>query len=321
MNNKTDNKVNIFDAGIILLITVTLFLLSNLLFTFVIPAEWLANPNFYVWVGVIELFAIGLPPILYLVIKKISIKKVFGNKISIEQGVLSFFLAIFCYPILVFVKYCWLMIMQVLRIPTLDAVMPPINTVGIFLIAVISISMIPAISEEFLFRGILQGQFQKKYKARKAIILSAVFFMLMHGDLSSLTYTFAAGLALGILYHQTCSLWTVIIFHATNNFIGVVFNYLISLLGFEYLTEGQTNALPMSYEVVLVLIGMLVISAICFGICALLFWGLKKVSGPKQIDTFDTRPLEKIVYLPYIVAAILLLLLIIVPTVVRLIAA
>jgi membrane protease YdiL (CAAX protease family) len=84
------------------------------------------------------------------------------------------------------------------------------------------------ISEELLFRGLLLGRFRAHGYLASGTILSAVIFMLVHGDPRKFPYLFGGGLLLGWLYHRTNSLWPPIALHALNNGWGVIQTILSS---------------------------------------------------------------------------------------------
>lgn len=79
--------------------------------------------------------------------------------------------------------------------------------------------------EEMVFRGaILGGMLNSGIDARKAIIMSALVFAIIHLNPWQGIPAFAAGLFFGWIYQQTQSLWPCIIMHFTNN----TFSYCIS---------------------------------------------------------------------------------------------
>lgn len=319
MEGKRFKRIDMFDAGIIFLLSVILFLISNLLLSFVIPRSLIDGNSYYFVVGLVELVAIGLPPIIYMIIKKISLKKIFGEKFSIEQATLTFFLAVFGMPIIGFTRLIWVYFLQLINIPISQAQFPPLQSFWMVIVGLIAVSIIPATSEELLFRGVIQGMLGKKKKTWTAILVTSVLFALMHGDVSSLTYTFAAGIVMGLIYHYTGSLWLSIIYHATNNAISVLATAFITSIGYDNLIEsGQSMpAMMQSTQEVFSIIIMFIMTIICAGICALLIWAFKKVSRPRKVIVLDERPVRKIEYLPFYVGGILLLITTLVPTIVQ----
>ena len=317
MKSKRYRELNIFDAGIMFLISVIMLMITSIV-SAPFVANGLSGGEYYYIVGTAEFLAVALPVIIYMLIRKISIKKIFKGKVSIEMITLSFFLALFSYPIFSFAKLSWTLIVQALNIPTFELTFPQINSVWMLIVATVSVSLIPAFSEELLFRGIMQTQFSKRKKAIAAIALTSMFFMLMHSDITSLTYTYAAGVVIGLIYYYTKSIWTAITFHATINFMGVAATYIISLLGIDLAEQASISAITENAEALLALSVQFIFIIPCAGICVLLFWVLRKVSPKRKETVQDTRKLKTFVYAPYIAGGILLLLLLTVPIVAQL---
>ena len=100
--------------------------------------------------------------------------------------------------------------------------------------AVIAHALLPALAEEFFFRFALMRTLVPCGE-RLAILLSALFFALAHGQLFALPYTLFAGLALGLAAALTRSVWISVAIHFVNNLINVALffgegNLLILLL-------------------------------------------------------------------------------------------
>ncbi len=114
------------------------------------------------------------------------------------------------------------------------------NNFGIFLIQVILLGICPAVFEELVFRGIIYNGLRQKFSAGVAIVLSAVFFMLIHLSIYKSFYQIILGLVLGLLVYYTGSIVYGMIFHFTNNFIILLLNY-ISPNGsvFELVKKGE----------------------------------------------------------------------------------
>lgn len=75
-------------------------------------------------------------------------------------------------------------------------------------------------TEEFLFRGVLQGTLTERIGPFPAIILSALVFGAMHsshGILAEVGFGVATGLLFGFLYHRTGNLLFVTLIHGTLN--------------------------------------------------------------------------------------------------------
>lgn len=90
--------------------------------------------------------------------------------------------------------------------------------------ALIVFAVVPAIVEEFAFRGIVLGAF-KKFGDVPAILASAFLFSLIHGNFVQIPFAFLMGICLGIVVVITKSIWTAVLIHFINNSISVLADY------------------------------------------------------------------------------------------------
>ncbi len=90
------------------------------------------------------------------------------------------------------------------------------------LVSVVAIAAGPAICEELLLRGIVLPVLRPVLGATGAIVASAALFALIHWDLYRAAFTFALGLALGVLRVRTGSLVAPVLAHALVNTITFV---------------------------------------------------------------------------------------------------
>jgi uncharacterized protein len=103
------------------------------------------------------------------------------------------------------------------------------RTVPKLLLTLFYIALLPALLEELFFRACLQNiliQHFTKAKAWYAIIITAVIFALLHGQMQTLFPRIFLGLLLGLLYYYSGSLWVSIAVHFFNNGLQVFANYL-----------------------------------------------------------------------------------------------
>ncbi|MBE6575994.1 MAG: CPBP family intramembrane metalloprotease [Ruminococcaceae bacterium] len=96
----------------------------------------------------------------------------------------------------------------------------------------LSLALVPAFCEEFLFRGLICARLMP-YGKTAAIVGSAVLFGLMHGNLGQLFYTTVAGIMLGWCFVETRSIWPGVIAHMLNNLMGVLSEYWYTFLPVE----------------------------------------------------------------------------------------
>lgn len=88
--------------------------------------------------------------------------------------------------------------------------------------ALITICVLPAFIEEFLFRGVIQKNLSKKYGAKTALIISSICFAVVHLNPTVIVPIFLLSLMLGYVYIKTNNLIYSILIHFVNNVIAVL---------------------------------------------------------------------------------------------------
>lgn len=85
-------------------------------------------------------------------------------------------------------------------------------------LGIISTVIMAPIVEEMLFRGAIEGHLLRIWKKPAyAIIVSALLFGLVHGNLVQAPFAFLLGLALGWIYYRSGSLLPSMLMHFVNN--------------------------------------------------------------------------------------------------------
>ncbi|MBR1770359.1 MAG: CPBP family intramembrane metalloprotease [Bacteroidales bacterium] len=88
---------------------------------------------------------------------------------------------------------------------------------------VFTMAFIPAVFEEWVFRGILQKNVIALCKNDYlGIVISAALFSLAHFDLSNFVSRFILGLLLGLLFYYSKSIWVNITVHFLNNLSAIL---------------------------------------------------------------------------------------------------
>ena len=104
---------------------------------------------------------------------------------------------------------------------------PYANGIIPFFMSVVAVAIVPAIMEEFVFRGVVLGML-RKFGDGFAIIASAAIFGIVHGNVIQSAFAFIVGIILGYIVIRTNSLLPGIIIHLINNFRSLlvpVFSY------------------------------------------------------------------------------------------------
>ncbi len=119
------------------------------------------------------------------------------------------------------------------------------------ILLVFSSAIIPAFSEELLFRGVILSNL-KPYGKGMAVIVSALLFGLMHMNAAQLLYATAAGIVLGLVYVKTNSLWLCVLIHFCNNFFSILENYM-----YEIFRQQTAGKICMLAELAIFFVGVL----------------------------------------------------------------
>jgi membrane protease YdiL (CAAX protease family) len=91
--------------------------------------------------------------------------------------------------------------------------------------AFLSITIVAPVIEEIIFRAVILKQLLKKYGILKPIIVSALLFGVVHGNIHQGVTGFLIGIMLGIIYVHTRSLLLCIIAHSMNNLFWLLVEY------------------------------------------------------------------------------------------------
>lgn len=105
--------------------------------------------------------------------------------------------------------------------PDFSALETEINGIHSIVLLFISLAIVPALCEEFLFRGVMLKNLMP-YGKTTAVFVSALLFALMHQNFYQFFYTFIAGLVLGYVFLLTGSIWCGVLIHFINNFVSVL---------------------------------------------------------------------------------------------------
>lgn len=141
-----------------------------------------------------------------------------------------------------------------------------VNTYPVIM-ALIVFAVVPAVVEEFVFRGCMLGAYSK-VDVKAGILISSLFFALLHFSFGSVLYGFFFGLLFAVVRLATDNLSYTIVMHCLFNSINVLLSYVrfgkipsvavvgifaISIVGFVLLLilflKWNTNDISRSYPV------------------------------------------------------------------------
>lgn len=91
------------------------------------------------------------------------------------------------------------------------------------IVYIISYAVVPALMEEFVYRGVILGSL-RNFGDKFAIFVSAVLFALVHGNVEQGIAALVMGLVFGYFAVKTKSIWTSVVLHFFNNLIALLLN-------------------------------------------------------------------------------------------------
>ena len=91
------------------------------------------------------------------------------------------------------------------------------------IITLISAGLIGPIIEELMFRGIIYNELKSKYKNMKAILITTIFFAIIHFNIIQTLYALAIGFILIFVYEKYKNIKAPIILHMASNITTTLF--------------------------------------------------------------------------------------------------
>jgi len=153
-----------------------------------------------------------------------------------------------------------------------------------FLASFLVLAILPGLSEELFFRGLLM-----RFAAKRSVsiilplIVSAVLFTLMHSNPYGMLSIFLAGILLGLLYYLTGSLWSSILAHVVYNGFQVVMIYAAKG-NKEMQTILENNHVPVTW---------VVLGAVVFAGSFFWLWNVRTPLPPNWAADFSPEELTE----------------------------
>lgn len=100
-------------------------------------------------------------------------------------------------------------------------------------------AVIPAVVEEFFFRGALQRLLKTWFKSTFwAIVVSSAIFSFIHFEIFSFLPRFVMSCVIGTLFAVTGSIWAGVLYHFVNNFVSCLFYFLYNN---NYIAQAESE--------------------------------------------------------------------------------
>ncbi|MBU3143213.1 CPBP family intramembrane glutamic endopeptidase [Clostridium sp. CF012] len=117
------------------------------------------------------------------------------------------------------------------KIPMPDGINQAFEELAISpIVLILTVAVIAPIYEEVIFRGILLKGMASKIDPTLALIVSALFFALVHLNIPQGINAFLLGLIIGAIYLNTGSIYLCIFAHFVNNSVGITISGAFELI-------------------------------------------------------------------------------------------
>ena len=145
-----------------------------------------------------------------------------------------------------------------IQLQELTVYLTQFSNINELFLGLIIIALIPALGEEFLFRGLLQRNFQSFMNPHIAVWLSAILFSAFHLQFFGFIPRMLLGALFGYLYLWSGNLWVAIIAHFVNNAFTLIMRYLYnkSLISFDIFETKSMSFYPVLISLLLTCISL-----------------------------------------------------------------
>ncbi len=227
-----NNKENVKRGNALFLAIVVAYLILNIGIGLVAN---IFNISFtYIQLILIAQIGYALPAIVYAFNKKQPIRsQIRFKKVNVLSVVMLIIFAFAIQPLMTLLNALSLLIGENTISSTVTGMLDQTS----FIFCWLAIGVLPAILEEFVYRGVIYNE-QRKGNAIKAILCSGLFFGLLHMNINQFSYAFVMGIILALVVEATGSIVSSMIVHATINSFSVVITKIQPYL-LDYLAKMQ----------------------------------------------------------------------------------
>ncbi len=253
-------KVSRANTYFLIIILLQLFLPVGLIF------RWFNITDSKLMLLISHVITFILPAIIYLIITKQSIKDALKlNKLYFKDALLIILLAFVCQPIMTFFS----LISQFFFENEIGNFVTEI-VVSPYIILLLLIAVLPAITEEITIRGVVLSGYEDK-NIYLAASITGLLFGIMHLDPQQFLYAAVLGFILALVVRITNSIFASALIHFLINGTSITLQKLLSLiqdnaLVMEQASEVSIRNLAISEKIFMAIFYGLI--ALAFGVAA-----------------------------------------------------
>lgn len=169
------------------------------------------------------------------------------------------------------------------------------SSIGVLIRELALVALLPATFEEISHRGLIYAGYREC--GWKFVLISAIYFSLMHQNITQTGYTFFAGAAMALAMYYTGSIFPGMFMHFLNNAVSVISGYTSQnggIFAFMNIVENWLTGTPVG-----LVVGVLLV-IVCLAVMVLMYIRMRNDAVKNQIiggEPFeissDVKPLRK----------------------------
>lgn len=279
----------------ILLLTLLLYLALSLVASVVILLLGMEDilQQYSITTLLVELGAFYVPAWCYMQRRREK-DHFFAQRVSFAELLWSVFLGIGVFFLTSGLATVWSLLLEWLHVPMLSGSIPT-ETGWRFYAAAVLVALIPAITEEQLFRGLLLRTYSRSDGWKMALIHTSLLFGLMHLQITSLPIFVLIGWVLGKLTQMSRSYYSAMVVHGVYNLLALMFATAAQESGAASVGEGLAFT---TTEV----LGSVLFYVIIGGVCSYASWRVltkcvenvkERAALPRTDDGAGEKALER----------------------------
>lgn len=203
------------------------------------------------------------------------------HKIKFWEIVLLPILTLCLYPLFSVVALIWVWLVSFIGTPFPQNI-PAASNITELIFSIIAVCVMPALFEEFLFRGvILRGT--ERMGFLKMVLYTSLLFGILHMTVSAIFPIFVLSIFICYIVVRSNSIWAGVIVHFTFNLVGIVINYLNNVGG-KFLPEDTSLYIdtPLLMQELIIMMPAVIVSVAAFSFFMFLYMRITK--GRPQPD-------------------------------------
>ena len=237
-------------------------------------------------------FVLLIPSVLYLAfMRKDALDNNGYQKVSLFTVFMTVLFTFCMIPVVTFINMISTLFVENSVSGTVDYIVENNSMI----LNLILLALIPAVVEEFIFRGLIFNGYKKR-NPLKAALLSAVLFGLIHLNINQFSYAFVLGIVFALLIYVTGSIIPSTIAHFVINGTTVVLSHLMANMDTGSVNANTEVAVQQLSEEMILLIAFFmyaVFAVVGISVGGVIFYFIcKKNRGIESFKMIFKKPLR-----------------------------